>query len=138
MNTIHQRVAESVSGCLTRGRGSDDVRLFRELTSTANATPLVLRSYIDLVGTAWFLLAFACACIMVAAAFLAEQVLDRSGVQALTGVTYATVGFCIAGGIAVQWYRLRLWFAVRQGPVAEDRNDCLRSSSQPIVRFRYS
>jgi hypothetical protein len=120
VNTIHRRVTQTVSRFLTRARRSDDDDLFREMTNTAKAAPGMLHSYINLVGTAWFLLAFACTCVMVAAAFVTEHVVGQGAAHALTGVTYGAVAFCIAGGIVVQWYRLPLWLAARRGVFAEN------------------
>lgn len=121
VTTIHQRVARLVMGSLKPGERTNDDRLLHDLTTSGNATPLVLRTYIGLVGNAWFLLAFACGCVMVAAAFLADHLLGRTAAHATTGVTFAAACFCLAGGVAVQWYRLRIWLALRAGAPPEER-----------------
>jgi hypothetical protein len=108
-------------GSLKPRERKDDERLLYDLTSPENATPLMVRNYIDLVGDAWFLLAFACGGIMVAAAFLADQLLGRTSAQAVTGITFAAACFCMTGGIAVQWFRVRIWLALRTGALTNDR-----------------
>jgi len=99
----------------------NDERLLCGLTTPENATPLVLGTYIDLVGSAWFILASACSCVMVAAAFAADRLFGGASAQAVTGIVFAAACFCMAGGIAVQWCRLRVWLAVRREPITNDR-----------------
>lgn len=103
------------------GDRKNDERLLHDLTSPDIATPLAVLSYIDLLGNAWFLLAFACGFVMVAAAFGAEQLLGPVSAQAVTGIAFGAACFCMAGGIAVQWYRLRVWLALRREPLTNDR-----------------